>query len=339
MMFEKPPYGISDKIINLIADISALLPTISPHVSMRLRKDRNIRSVYSSLAIENNTLSLEQVTDVINGRRVVGSPTEILEVKNAFAAYSQIEGFNPYSIKDFLQAHRLMMGELMDSAGTFRTAGVGVYDGDRLVHAAPRAELVHGHMKNLLGWAESAEVHPLIKSSVVHYEIEFIHPFMDGNGRIGRLWQTAILSKWDSLFLSLPVETVIFERQSDYYAALGMSDRAGNSTAFIEFMLTAIADVLALQDKHQDKHEDKHQVDLSDVQLAVLQALEYKSLSRKEIFAVIGMSSDSRSFKRNMEPLLTAGLMEMTLPDKPSSRLQKYRLTAKGKVVLGGGRV
>ena len=336
MMFEKPPYTITDKIVNLIADISALLPTISSNVSMRLRKDRNIRSVHSSLAIENNTLSLEQVTDVINGRRVVGSPTEILEVKNAFAAYSQIENFDPFNIEDFLQAHRLMMGELMENTGKFRTESVGIYDGDKLVHAAPKAELVHGHIENLLGWAKSSEVHPLIKSSVVHYELEFIHPFMDGNGRMGRLWQTAILAKWDAQFLSLPVETVIFERQGEYYAALGKSDRAGNSTEFIEFMLTAIADVLALQEKHQVEHQVEHQVDLSDTQLAVLEALADKSLSRKEIFAAIGMSSDSRSFKRNMEPLLSAGLMEMTLPDKPNSRLQKYRLTEKGRAVIGG---
>jgi Fic family protein len=345
-MFEKPPYEITDKIVNLIADISALLPMISPNVSMRLRKDRNIRSVHSSLAIENSTLSLEQVTDVINGRRVVGSPSEILEVKNAFAAYSQTESFKPFAIPDFLKAHGLMMKGLADGAGKFRSRGVGVYDGDKLIHAAPKAEFVFGHMENLFGWAKESDAHPLIKSSVVHYETEFIHPFMDGNGRMGRLWQTVILSKWYPLFLALPIETVVFERQRDYYAALASSDKAGSSTMFIEFMLTAIADTLAIRETHQDRHEDKHQdehqdehrdkrqTELSETGLSILKALEHANLSRKEIFAAIGMNSDTRAFKRNVEPLLTNGYIEMTVPDKPNSKFQKYRLTAKAKAMM-----
>jgi Fic family protein len=338
-MFEKPPYEITDKMVNLIADVSALLPAISPNVSMRLRKDRNIRSVHSSLAIENNTLSLEQVTDVINGRRVVGSPGEILEVKNAFAAYSQIESFEPFVVHDFLKAHKLMMKELADDAGRFRSQGVGVYGGGKLIHAAPKAEFVRGHIENLFVWARESDTHPLIKSSVVHYEIEFIHPFMDGNGRMGRLWQTVILSKWDSLFLSLPIETVIFERQQDYYAALVSSDKTGSSTAFVEFMLTAIADMLAIQEKHKDEHIDKH-IDkrrveqLNDTMLSVLKILEHASLSRKEIFAAIGMSGDHRAFKRNVEPLLVGGYIEMTIPAKPNSKLQKYRLTNEGEAAI-----
>lgn len=250
-MFTKPPYVITDKMVNLVADISALLPLIAPQMGMRLRKNRNIHSVHSSLAIEDNTLSLQKVTDIINGRRVVGSPTEILEVKNAFAAYAQMESFEPFNVTDFLRAHKLMMGGLVENAGRFRTRGVGIYDGDRLIHAAPQAKLVHGHMENLLGWAGSAKVHPLIKSSVVHYEIEFIHPFMDGNGRMGRLWQTVMLSKWEPLFLGLPLETVIFARQRAYYNALHRSDQAGDSSVFIEFMLTAIADILAQQERRR----------------------------------------------------------------------------------------
>ena len=330
-MAEKPPYFITEKIANLIANISALLPMISPGASMRLRKDRNIRSVHSSLAIENNTMSLEQVTDVINGRRVAGSPSEILEVKNAFAAYSRIENFEPFSVSDFLMAHKLMMSGLVADAGRFRNQGAGLYDGIKLVHAAPQAKFARGHVENLFAWARDSEVHPLIKSSVVHYELEFIHPFMDGNGRMGRLWQTVILSKWDPLFLSLPTETVIFERQREYYAALGQSDKTGDSTAFIEFMLTAIADARALQEKHKDKHIHKHQVDtLSDAMMSVLLALESKCLSRKEIFAAIGLRGDHRAFKRNIEPLLADGYIEMTVPGKPNSKLQKYRLTDKG---------
>jgi len=255
-MIKKPPYVITDTIVNLIADISAMLPVLHPNVSMKLRKDRNIRSIHSSLAIENNSLSLEQVSDIINGQRVIGSPSEIREVKNAFAAYSQIETFQPFSIADFCKAHKLMMNDLVKNPGEFRHQGVGVYAGNMLIHAAPKAEFVQGHMNNLFDWAKDSEVHPLIKSSVVHYEIEFIHPFMDGNGRMGRLWQTVVLSNWDPLFLSLPTETNIFKRQHDYYAVLAASDKEGSSTAFIEFMLSAIADVLALQEKHQDEPID-----------------------------------------------------------------------------------
>jgi Fic family protein len=311
-MFEKPPYEITDKMVNLIADVSGLLPTIAPNVNMKLRKDRNIRSVHSSLAIENNTLSLDQVSDVINGRRVAGSPSEILEVKNAYAAYSQIEYFKPYVIIDFLRAHKLIMQELVEGAGKFR--------------AAPKAEFVHGQIQNLLGWARESNVHPLIKSSVVHYEIEFIHPFMDGNGRMGRLWQTVILSKWDSLFLALPIETIIFERQREYYTALTSSDKAGNSTVFIEFMLMAIADTIALQDKHQ--------VELNDLMMTALKSLERVNLSRKELFAIIGRNYDTRAFKRNIEPLLAACYIEMTLPDKPNSKLQKYQLSDSGREII-----
>jgi predicted transcriptional regulator len=162
---------------------------------------------------------------------------------------------------------------------------------------------------------------------------------MDGNGRMGRLWQTVILSKWDSLFSSLPTETVIFDRQREYYSALGISDRAGDSTAFIEFMLTAIADVLALQEKHkvgrQVEHQDEHRVGpLGDIAASVLKVLGNKSLSRREIFAAIGMNGDHRAFKRNIEPLLIGGLIEMTVPDKPNSKLQKYRLTDKGMAAI-----
>ncbi|GHT95388.1 Fic family protein [Betaproteobacteria bacterium] len=270
-------------------------------------------------------MSLEQVTDVINGRRVVGSPSEILEVKNAFAAYSQLEHFKPYAIADFLKAHKRMMQSLVEEAGKFRSKGVGIYDGSKLIHAAPQAKFVRGHIENLFAWAKESDVHPLIKSAVVHYEIEFIHPFMEGNGRMGRLWQTILLSKWDALFASLPTETVILERQHDYYAALGASDQSGKSTVFIEFMLTAIADVLALQEKHKDKDEKSP---LSESGLAVLSALAHTSLSRKELFAAIGMNPDFRAFKRNIAPLINAGYLEMTISDKPSSKLQKYRLTA-----------
>lgn len=286
-MIEKPPYEITDKMVGLISDILALLPTLSPETSLKLRKVRNIRSVHSSLAIENNSLSLEQVTDVINGRRIAGSPSEIREVKNAFAAYSRLEHFDPYSISDFLHAHQLMMADLMPDAGKFRNQGVGVYDGKKCVHMAPQAERVRGHVENLFAWAKNSEVHPLIKSSVVHYELEFIHPFLDGNGRMGRLWQTVMLAKWDLLFASLPTETVVLEQQREYYAALKASDRVGHSTTFIEFMLTAIADILW---KCQERNSPA-----KSVLFAQKKTHKATGFVRKNLAGLSGKANDHRS--------------------------------------------
>jgi Fic family protein len=177
----------------------------------------------------------------------------------------------------------------------------------------------------------------VLKSAILHYEIETIHPFADGNGRIGRLWQTLLLAKWNEIFAWIPMETVLYQNKQQYYQAIEASRKANDSGVFIEFTLSALADVVALQEKHQVGRQDKHQVELSDTQIFVLKSLENKTLSRKEIFDQIGMSGDSRSFKRNIAPLLSDGLVEMTVPEKPNSRLQKYRLTDKGKAMLGDG--
>jgi Fic family protein len=289
--------------------------------NMRLRKDNQIRSIYSSLAIENNTLSLEQVTDVIEGKRVLGLPNEILEVKNAFKAYSQIADFDPYSVDHFLTAPNLMMSGLVSRAGKLRVSGVGVFNGEKLIHVAPKAELVLGHMKNLFEWAKNSDAHPLIKSSVMHYEIEFIHPFEDGNGRIGRLWQSVVLRKWNSLFAGVPIESIVHERQSEYYSALANADNSGESTVFIEFMVTAIDEALRVQIEH---NEASRQDD-------ILLALRSGALSRKDLFAAVGLVGDTRAYQRHIVPLIEAGLISMALPEKPSSRLQKYALTRKGE--------
>jgi Fic family protein len=191
-------------------------------------------------------------------------------------------------------------------------------------------------MENLFGWAKNSELHPLVKSSVVHYEIEFIHPFMDGNGRIGRLWQTLLLAKWNEIFAWVPMESVLYQNRPQYYAAIEAAREVNDSGAFIEFTLSALYEIIIEQEKHQVKHYDKHQVELSQIQFTILEILNNGNLSRKDIFAAINMNVDSRSFKRNIEPLLTNGLIEMTIPDKPNSRLQKYRITATGKTVAEG---
>jgi len=210
----------------------------------QLRRNHRIRSVQASLAIEQNTLTLEQVTAVLDGRPVLGLPREIQEVKNAFAACDALPEWDPTRLDDLCAAHGLLMRGLADDAGRLRRGGVGIYRGERLLHMAPPANQLPRLLKDLLGWLAKTEAHPLIASSAVHYELEFIHPFSDGNGRIGRLWQTLILSRWQPMLAYLPVETVIQRRQDDYYRALGEADRASDCSGFIRFMLEAIDDAL-----------------------------------------------------------------------------------------------
>ncbi len=241
-----PIYTISPHAIDLVAKIAEKVGELKGSGeysrNLRLRKINRLRSIQSSLAIENNTLTLGQVTDIIEGKRVLGLPHEIQEVKNAYQAYEHLLEYNPYKVKDFLNAHKFMTDTLVKDAGHFRSQGVGVFEGTKLVHAGANYQFVPQLINDLLIWAKTTDIHPLIKSSVVHFEIEFIHPFIDGNGRIGRLWQTLILSKWNELWM--PVETVVYENQQGYYDALAVSQKAGNSESFIEFMLNAILQAL-----------------------------------------------------------------------------------------------
>jgi len=243
-----PAYTISTKAIDLVARIAEKVGEIrgSGEYSrnLRLRKINRLRSIQSSLAIENNPLTLGQVTDIIEGKRVLGLPHEIQEVKNAYQAYEHLLEYDPYKVKDFLKAHQFLTTQLVKDAGHFRSQGVGVFEGTKLIHAGANYQFVPQLVTDLFAWAKKTDVHPLIKSSIIHFEIEFIHPFIDGNGRIGRLWQTLILSKWNELFAWLPVETVVYENQQGYYDALAISQKSGDSKSFIEFMLNAILQAL-----------------------------------------------------------------------------------------------
>jgi Fic family protein len=243
-----PVYTISPRAIDLVARIAEKVGELKGSGvysrNLQLRKINRLRSIQSSLAIENNTLTLGQVTDIIEGRPVLGLPYEIQEVKNAYQAYKHLLEYDPFNVNDFLKAHQFMTAQLVTEAGHFRSQGVGVFDGTKLVHAGAGYQFVPQLMTDLLTWAKKTDIHPLLKSSIVHFEIEFIHPFIDGNGRIGRLWQTLMLSKWNELFAWLPVETVVFENQQGYYDALAISQRAGDSGSFIEFMLNAILQAL-----------------------------------------------------------------------------------------------
>ena len=243
-MSYEPPFKITSKAINLISQISEKIGEISTlentERTVQLRKKNRIRTIHSSLAIENNSLTIEQITAIIEGKRVLGPPNEIQEVKNAVQAYELLLNLNPYKQNDLLKAHQLMMNDLVKHSGKYRKGGVGIFDGKGVVHVAPPADRVPFLMNDLFDWLKSTDVHPLIKSCVFHYEFEFIHPFEDGNGRMGRLWQTVILTEWKPIFAWLPIETLIKENQKLYYKALGISDSNADSTEFIEFMLSII---------------------------------------------------------------------------------------------------
>lgn len=247
MVISAPPYTVSPESVNLIAEIVEL--TMHPAMKTidrmpKLNRISRIETIHSSLAIENNSLSLDQVTDVINGKRVLGSSRDIQEVRNAYRCYESLSEFDPYDPSDLLRAHSIMMDSLIDDAGRYRSGGVGVFTGKDLVHLAPPAEFVPGHIDNLLAWLEGSNDHPLVKSCVFHYEFEFIHPFSDGNGRTGRFWQTVILSQWRPIFQWVPVESLVYSNRDRYYRAIGESTDRSDSSPFIELMLTMIRDAM-----------------------------------------------------------------------------------------------
>ncbi len=255
----QPPFHMTEEITNLIVEIGLYVGSITTYETMHqnpvLRRNNRIKSIYSSLAIEQNTLSLDQVSDVINGKRVFAPPQDIREVKNAYEAYERASELNPYSVKNLLYAHKLLMEGLVKEAGRFRSENVGVYAGDQLIHAGTPAKYVPELVTQLMNWLKKSNVHPLVKSCIFHYEFEFIHPFADGNGRTGRLWQSLLLQKWNNLFAWLPVETLVHEHQEEYYRVLQRSDQKGDSTEFVEFMLGMIRDALKELSENQNRRK------------------------------------------------------------------------------------
>jgi Fic family protein len=351
-MNNKPPFTITEKAADYLAKIVETTTRLEFGTEfkrdIRLHRENRIRSIHSSLAIEGNTLSLNEVTAVLQGKIVAGKQEDIKEVKNAYEAYDKIMTFDPYSIVDFLKAHKMMTLDLISESGKYRNGDVGVYDGDRVVHIGARPQFVPQLIEELLSWAKKSELHPVLKSAILHYEIEIIHPFADGNGRIGRLWQTLLLAKWNEIFAWTPMESVLYKNRQQYYNAIVASRKMNDSGIFIEFTLSALYEAIEEQqrrhvkrhDEHQDRHQDRHQVkrqvEITKIQLTILELLKNGDLSRKDIFSAIGMNGDSRAFKRNIGPLLTNGMIEMTIPDKPNSKLQKYRIAAAGIITIGG---
>ncbi len=320
-----PPYEITDEMLELVSQIMENLGDLNNINELerlpRLRRVNRIKTIQSSLAIENNTLSIGQVADVIDGKRIVGPKEDIIAVQNANFAYKVIKDINPFEIKDLLRIHRVMMRGLVEEAGQIRTGQVGVFNEQgRVVHLAPPAEFVQKELENLFNWLKTSPANMLIKSSVFHYEFEFIHPFRDGNGRMGRLWQTALLASWKPIFAWIPIESIIKDNQEEYYNSITLSTSQAKSNVFILFMLNvinkAVRDIL-----NDTKNHYNH---ITNQITALLGVIESYPQSAKELMQKLNLKSLGGFRQNYLQPALTAGLIGMTNPDKPTSKNQKY---------------
>lgn len=321
----EPPFEITNRMLNRVSSISEKLGRIETWRTLErqphLRRNNRIQSVHSSLKIEANSLSLDNVRDVLNAREVIGPAKEIQEVKNAFAAYDQIDAVDPYSLDDLLRLHGVMTRLTVEESGVFRSGAEGVYRGGVCIHIAPPPEMVPPLMRQLFDWiaARRGEIHPLILSSVFHYEFVFIHPFRDGNGRMARLWQTALLSRWNPLFQYIPIESQIERFQDGYYDAIAVSTGEGSSTAFVEFMLDRIDEVLdrvIAQDRGGGQTEQVKRL---------LAAMEYDTpYTAAALMRLLGLKSRDALRNNYLNPAIEEGLIQMTVPDKPTSRNQRY---------------
>lgn len=325
-MYE-PPFTITNRIVSYVASISEKIGRITLLSDMEakphLRKNNRIKSIHSSLKIEANSLSLNQVRDVINGKLVPGEQKEIQEVKNAYDAYEKILELDPYSIDDLKKFHGIMTRYIVEESGDFRRGEEGVFNGEQCIFMAPPAQYVPQLMNELFGWMREAQtkVHPLVLSSVFHYEFVFIHPFSDGNGRMARLWHTAILSKWKPIFEYIPIESQVEKFQEDYYDAIARCHVEGESTFFIEFMLSQIDKIL---DELSVQISDDYQQIPESVQ-KLLAVMEYDiSYTGNALMEKLGLKS-REGFRRNyLRPAMEMHLIHMTIPDKPNSRNQRY---------------
>ena len=321
------PFSITNAMLRLVAEIAEKTGRITSYRSFEtkphLRRNNRIRSIHSSLAIEANSLSLDEVKSVINGRTVIGPEKEIQEVKNAYQAYDMLGSFDPYSLRDLQKLHGVMTYLTVQESGVFRSHNEGVFNGDTCIFMAPPPQLVPNQMRALFTWMQESKntVHPLILSSVFHYEFVFIHPFSDGNGRMARLWQTALLSEWNPTFQYLPLESRIHAFQDSYYDAIAACHISGNSNAFIEFMLDKInltLDWALAQVSEKD-------ASLTEAVQKLITVMEYDvPYTAAQLMATLELKSRDNFRKLYLNPALDKGLIVMGIPEKPTSRNQTY---------------
>lgn len=323
----KPPYSITDYMVDSVSLISEKIGEMHVKTELaskpQLRKNSRISSIHSSLAIEANSLSLGQVRDVINGHSVIGPQKEIQEVKNAYAAYEMIGKLDPYSVDDMLEAHGMMTRLTVKESGAFRSGGEGVFDENgKCIFMAPPALQVPGLVSDLFDWMkESSELNPLIISSVFHYELVFIHPFSDGNGRMARLWQTVILSRWKEIFQFVPIENQIRTRQAEYYKAIAECNDEGNSNRFIEFMLKMMNQALDELQRSAKREDGVFSLYVK----RLLSAMDFDvPYTANEILEKLNLKSKETLRKNYLSPALENGLIRMTEPDRSTSRNQRY---------------
>ena len=322
-----PQFKITQKMLLIVADISEKVTKLSDYTNLNkkpyLRKSIKINSIHSSLAIENNSLSLKEVTDIIDGKLVIGPQKEIVEVKNAYKAYEMLSEVDPYSLSDLKKLHGIMMFLILDEAGEFRKGNEGVFDGDKCIFVCPPPEMVEDLMTQLFNWLKKNKdsIHPLILSSVFHYEFVFIHPFSDGNGRMVRLWQNILLYNWRNIFEYLPIESLIHRYQANYYQAIDNCNKKGESTEFIEFMLKMIDETLDEALKTPTIPLNQEEININKL----LSCLELNTpLSAKEIMKKLNIKSKDTLRNKYLHPAIKQGLIKLTIPDKPNSKNQMY---------------
>ena len=322
-----PPFKINNNMLSLVSDIMekiGKLNSLNLDKNPRLRKQNRINSIHSSLAIENNKLSYDQVMDVINDKFVIGQQKEIQEVKNAYNAYQMLTKVDPYSIEDLKKVHGVMTFLTIEESGEFRKGPEGVFDGEKCIFICPPADRVTELMNNLFNWMkENNDIHPLILSSIFHYEFVFIHPFSDGNGRIARLWQNIILYNWKNIFEYLPIESKIYKYQEEYYEAIAKCHVNGDSNVFIEFMLKMISESL---DEVSIMPIDNNTININNL----LNVMEInKPMTSKEIMKKLKIKSKETLRNNYLDPAIDAGYVKLTIPDKPTSKNQMYYKVSK----------
>ena len=323
-----PPFSITNKMLDYVSSIMEKIGKMDNYTFLdkmpNLRRNNRIKSIHSSLAIEANSLSLDQVKAVISGKTVLGPKREIQEVLNAYKAYEMIGQFDPYSIKDLKVAHGVMTEKLIELSGVFRTGNEGVFDENKkCIHVCPPPEQVDYLMNQLFDWMKKNKttIHPLILSSVFHYEFVFIHPFSDGNGRTVRLWQNVILTNWKTFFEYLPIESQIKKYQNEYYTSIAVCHKNGNSNEFIEFMLRMIDEVLDDILETFSKPLTERAININ----RLLNVMEYGvPLTANEIMNKLGIKSKETLRTVYLEPAIEEGEVSLTIPDKPTSKNQMY---------------